>query len=377
MRYGGSTQQGERLHPDRPELPPPSGFPLPSSPPGLEGQYVSIFGDEMDGGLAILGSDDETQLTVQQAPGGTAILMKLIGGNAGSANLAWIGFYDSDEVRTAFIGDGSSLNSDLYLFADVGHVRLEPGPGKEAQANGLFANRFEDTATNSLTTVQTVGHNSSLSPVTGFGGRHRWQLEDDTSPDQNAFDWEWFWTDATHATRKSRMVGHVYDTAAREWIRVEGDGSAARVGVLGAAAVVRQTVSGSRRCNQGLATEIAAMAAFGWVTDSSTLGDEVALADGATITVDVTLDPLAYTVTLAGNRTIAFSGTPYNRQRIEIIVKQDGSGSRLLTWPAAVRYNTDLTGIVLTTTAGKKDRILFEYDAADAKYDLLSVVHGT
>lgn len=50
------------------------------------------------------------------------------------------------------------------------------------------------------------------------------------------------WVDSTNATRKARIIHNVYDTAAREALRLEADGTAARIGFLGAAAAVRQTL---------------------------------------------------------------------------------------------------------------------------------------
>lgn len=48
--------------------------------------------------------------------------------------------------------------------------------------------------------------------------------------------------DNTDATRKYRIVKSVYDTAAREYMQAEANGSAAMVGFLGASAVLRQTI---------------------------------------------------------------------------------------------------------------------------------------
>ena len=52
---------------------------------------------------------------------------------------------------------------------------------------------------------------------------------------------QWYWVNATHASRTARRVFNVYDTAVREGIRIEANGSVPMVGFLGAAAVVRQT----------------------------------------------------------------------------------------------------------------------------------------
>lgn len=48
------------------------------------------------------------------------------------------------------------------------------------------------------------------------------------------------WASATHASRKGRVIFSVYDTAAREGIRVEASGSAPMLGFYGTAAVAQQ-----------------------------------------------------------------------------------------------------------------------------------------
>jgi hypothetical protein len=77
------------------------------------------------------------------------------------------------------------------------------------------------------------------------------------------------WVVSTDASRTARAVLNVYDTAAREIMRGEASGTAAMVGFLGAAAVVRQTVTGSKGANAALTSLLAALAALGLITDSS------------------------------------------------------------------------------------------------------------
>lgn len=71
-------------------------------------------------------------------------------------------------------------------------------------------------------------------PSAGFGSSYTTQLKSTTTIDQNASEWQTLWATATHASRKARIVGNVYDTAAREWIRGEADGARANIGLLGA-----------------------------------------------------------------------------------------------------------------------------------------------
>lgn len=81
------------------------------------------------------------------------------------------------------------------------------------------------------------------------------------------------------------------------------------------------------------------------------------LTDGATIAWDLALGATAE-VTLGGNRTL---GNPSNFEVGKVYrlrVKQDGTGSRLLTWPGLIKW-PDGTAPTLTTTAGRAD--LFEF----------------
>ena len=65
---------------------------------------------------------------------------------------------------------------------------------------------------------------------------------------------------------------------------------------------------------------------------------EATLTDGATIAWDVSTSPVAK-VTLAGNRTLAApTNAIANGQYIALLVIQDGTGSRTLTWNAVYEF---------------------------------------
>jgi hypothetical protein len=91
---------------------------------------------------------------------------------------------------------------------------------------------------------------------------------------------------------------------------------------------------------------------------------EDTLTDGATITWDVIDSPVAK-VTLAGNRTLsAPSGTtPIAGQFISLLIIQDGTGSRSITWNAAYEFAAD-TAPTLTATASLGDLFTFRYNGA-------------
>jgi hypothetical protein len=78
----------------------------------------------------------------------------------------------------------------------------------------------------------------------------------------------------------------------------------------------------------------------------------VALTDGATINTDASLGNI-FTVTLGGNRAIANPTNPTDGQKIIYRLKQDGAGSRTVSWGAAFRFGTDVTAPVLTTSINK------------------------
>ena len=94
------------------------------------------------------------------------------------------------------------------------------------------------------------------------------------------------------------------------------------------------------------------------------LNTEDTLTDQSTIAWDVIASPVAK-VTLAGNRTLAApSGTtPAAGQFVSLLVIQDGTGSRTITWNAVYEFASD-TAPTLTTTANKGDIFVFRYNGA-------------
>lgn len=82
------------------------------------------------------------------------------------------------------------------------------------------------------------------------------------------------------------------------------------------------------------------------------------MADGATVTLSW-LNNSINAVTLGGNRTLVISGTPALGDVVRLRLKQDGTGTRTLTWPTSgVTFNWPLDEEpVLTTEAGRFDVI--------------------
>lgn len=83
-----------------------------------------------------------------------------------------------------------------------------------------------------------------------------------------------------------------------------------------------------------------------------------------------------FRVTLGGATTnFTFSGAT-DGQKLILELTQDATGNRSVVWPASVRFSATLSGITLSTTAGKLDRLGFIYHAPSAKYDLVALSLG-
>lgn len=81
--------------------------------------------------------------------------------------------------------------------------------------------------------------------------------------------------------------------------------------------------------------------------------------DGATITFDMSASNV-HNVTLGGNRTLAVSNVATG-QAFVIILRQDGTGSRLATWWSGIKWVTGAAP-TLTTSINVYDIFAFIYD---------------
>lgn len=96
----------------------------------------------------------------------------------------------------------------------------------------------------------------------------------------------------------------------------------------------------------------------------------VELQDAPTITVDWSKGN-TQAVTLGGDRELSFiNGRKGGRYLL--IIKQDATGGRRLSWPKSVEWPGDnKTPFALTTLAHKKDFVTFFFDGAT--YDALAI----
>jgi len=95
---------------------------------------------------------------------------------------------------------------------------------------------------------------------------------------------------------------------------------------------------------------------------SAALNPEATLSDGATPAWNALTQPVAK-ITIAGNRTIGAASGGVSGQFISLLIIQDGTGSRTMTWNAAYEFKDD-TAPTLTTTASKGDLFVFRYNGS-------------
>ena len=98
------------------------------------------------------------------------------------------------------------------------------------------------------------------------------------------------------------------------------------------------------------------------ITSAKLNYSETALTDGATVTWDASTQDVAK-VTLGGNRTFAAPSNGTTGQFISLLVIQDGTGSRTITWNAVYEFASD-TAPTLTTTADLGDVFVFRYNGS-------------
>lgn len=166
------------------------------------------------------------------------------------------GYYGLEAV-SAITGIGQSLQNYKFMNWVNGQTIISDnaytsnGSSTTApSANQLFvhgrANRTagkfitEHSTTDAVTNALKVGYRSTGTPTTGLGVGLNFILHSSTTVDQDVGRLTYEWATATHASRKALAKWTVFDTAEREGIRIEASGTAAMLGVLGAAAIARQ-----------------------------------------------------------------------------------------------------------------------------------------
>ena len=98
------------------------------------------------------------------------------------------------------------------------------------------------------------------------------------------------------------------------------------------------------------------------ITSAKLNYSESTLTDQATVTWDASTQDVCK-LTLGGNRTLAAPTNSTTGQFISILVIQDGTGSRTLTFNAVYEFASD-TAPTLTTTANLGDVFVFRYNGS-------------
>ena len=93
---------------------------------------------------------------------------------------------------------------------------------------------------------------------------------------------------------------------------------------------------------------------------AAAVNPEATLSDGANVAWNVLTSPVAK-VTLGGNRNLSAGSGGITGQFISLLVIQDGTGSRTLTFNAVYEFTGD-EAPTLTTTASKGDLFVFRYN---------------
>ena len=95
---------------------------------------------------------------------------------------------------------------------------------------------------------------------------------------------------------------------------------------------------------------------------AAAVAPEATLTDASTVTINALTQSVSK-VTLGGNRTIGLASGGVAGAFISILVIQDGTGSRTVSWNAAYEFAAD-TAPTLTTTANLGDLFVFRYNGA-------------
>jgi len=95
---------------------------------------------------------------------------------------------------------------------------------------------------------------------------------------------------------------------------------------------------------------------------AAAVNPEATLTDASTISWNVLTSPVAK-VTLGANRTLGAGTGAIAGQFVSLLVIQDGTGSRTLSFNAAYEFKDD-TAPTLTTTASKGDLFVFRYNGS-------------
>ncbi len=201
--------------------------------PGASTGYQTSTSDPVKGSygltadLAILVDELNVQIVLPNSPTISTHL----------ANKGYVDSGDSDNANS--IADLAAITTDQTILTAKGSLFVRDATGVNellASTNGFvltldssqslgvkwaagggapFDNSVDlakvtDSATNTITTVATFGHDTSGTPAVGFGLELKLQGQSDTTPDRDMASFEAHWSDPTDASRKAVAALNVW-----------------------------------------------------------------------------------------------------------------------------------------------------------------------
>lgn len=174
-----------------------------------------------------------------------------IGASAGAG--CWTIFNSSDSYYPFVMLSNGHFNIAKNFVSDLAQLSVIPTAnsvkavvirGAASQSANLLETQDSSAAiihqlfpTSTSAGIQNLFSITALgSGANGDGGSILLNGKSSTTAAQAMGLDQWLWVDATHASRKARRVFNVYDTAAREGLRIEASGTAPMIGFLGTAA---------------------------------------------------------------------------------------------------------------------------------------------
>ena len=264
--------------------------------------------------LAFEGSADdqyETTITVVNATADRTIAFPNVSGNVVTTG-------DTGTVTSAMIADATIVNADVSATAEIAVNKLANGSARQLLQTATNGTDVEFTSN-----VDVPG----TLDVTGVA----------------TFD------------STSTFVGNATFNGSLVFEGATPDAHELTLSVADPGADVTVTIPASTTTLAGLA-----------VTQSFTKaqrGTPVALTDGATIAVDMSLGN-NFSVTLGGNRTLGDPSNVTAGQSGVIVVTQDGTGSRTLAYGGTKYKFAGGSAVTLTTTAAAVDVLAYYCESA-------------
>ena len=146
--------------------------------------------------------------------------------------------HGSDPAGGVVFKDAGGTANDVWISPDSSFNLLY-------QAAFNFGHIFHIYGTTDSVLDGLVIKKDGGTPGAGFGSGIAFNLKSSTTAGQSAGRLTYEWATATHASRKALGKLTVYDTAEREAIRFEANGSAAMIGLYGVNAVVQPATTGT------------------------------------------------------------------------------------------------------------------------------------